>query len=109
MRLEDLSPRDYVYDESNDTVYSVASLEDDYCTEGKLYRAYPKDLKLNSDEILELILEWLEINDGYKDFEQDALDSISDNTKLMFKAVIKQIEKELPQLFTILEDQIIDC
>ena len=105
MRLEDLDPRDYVYIEDCDMVVRVDSLEDNYPT-GKIYRACPKEINLNSDEILELIFEWIGINEAYNDFEQDAWDNISDNTKSMFKTVIKQIEKELPEIFDILEVQV---
>ena len=110
MKLENLNPTDYVYDETYDRVTRAEEYQNNnYTSDGSiLYKAYPNDLKLNADLILSDMLEVLERDYGYEGFERVALEHINDNTKLMFKAVIKQIEKELPPTYTIYENQKID-
>ena len=110
MKLEDLKPTDYIYDETYDRVARAEEFQEDYYSvcDRALYRAYPSELKLDADLILSDILESLERDYAYEGFEREALDYISNNTKQMFKTVIKQIEKELPQTFTIFENQKID-
>lgn len=110
MKLEDLKPTDYIYDETYDRVVRAEEYQEDYYSvcDRALYKAYLSELKLDADLILSDILESLERDYAYEGFEREALDYISNNTKQMFKTVIKQIEKELPQTFTIFENQKID-